>query len=127
MNICCTAGQYSYFPGCTPKVTRSILRSHNYRFSQFILHIGRYRVYGGCGATNRLMHGWYSRVQDIPSTVYYTALGVHRNVPHSLLLQGFMIVRINLVSFSALLHRSGERRRREMAKAVKTKERIVSD
>ena len=61
--ICCTAGQYSHFPGCTPRGSKP------YKFSQFILHI---RVYGGCQATNRLMHGWY--YQDTPSAVYYTPL-----------------------------------------------------
>ena len=40
VNICCTAGQYS---GCSPKLTRYFPGSKPYRFSQFILHISRYR------------------------------------------------------------------------------------
>ena len=43
--FCCTAGQYSYFPGCAPKLTRYFPGSKPYEFSQYILHISRYRVY----------------------------------------------------------------------------------
>ena len=113
VNICCIAGQYSYFPGCAPKLTRYFPGSKLYESSQFIctsagtcityictgslvprrnaprassasalrlgtrlLHSIVQGVYGGCRATNRLMHGRYSTVQATPSTVYYTTLGL---------------------------------------------------
>jgi len=82
----CT-GQYLYFPGCALELTKQFsylagrkpknLHSSLYTTFDPLRHLAVARIHAVVTqATNRLMHGRSSAVQDIPSTVYYTALGL---------------------------------------------------